>query len=57
MLALRFGAPVYLVGSALELVDPRDVDVRVLVREEDFKARYGDPEEWRRAQGWPGPPP
>ena len=52
-IALRFGRPVWLVGSALELPDPRDVDVRVMVSSEEFQARYGDPAEWRKGLWWP----
>lgn len=46
MLAARFGAPVWLVGSALREPLPRDVDVRVVLAEEDFRARYGEPGAW-----------
>lgn len=40
-MAARFNAPVYLVGSALTKGNPRDVDVRVTLSEEHFRARYG----------------
>lgn len=52
-LALRFGRPLWLVGSALELPDPRDVDVRVLLSSAEFEARYGDPSEWHKGLWWP----
>lgn len=52
-MALRFGRPVYLVGSARKLPDPRDVDVRVMVTDPEFKARWGDPEAWHEALWWP----
>jgi hypothetical protein len=52
-IALRFGRPVWLVGSALELPDPRDVDVRVLLNDEEFLARYGDPAEWHKGLWFP----
>ncbi len=47
-IAGRFGYPVYLVGSALTLPEPRDIDVRCIVPTADFKARYGDPKVWSR---------
>ena len=53
-LALRFCRPVYLVGSALDLPDPRDVDVRVILSAEEFEARWGDAKTWFRALWWPG---
>lgn len=40
-MAARFHAPVYLVGSALTKANPRDIDVRVVLSEDHFKARYG----------------
>lgn len=45
-IASRFGRPVYLTGSSLELCDPRDVDIRVILTTEEFAARWGDPKEW-----------
>ena len=36
-----FGAPVYLVGSALETKRPRDIDVRILMGDKDFIDRIG----------------
>lgn len=53
----RFGLPVYLVGSALK--DPnqvwvRDIDVRVIMPDDHFAARFGDPKsdegKWRWAE-------
>ncbi len=52
-IATRFGRPVYLVGSSLQLPDPRDVDVRVILSDEEFEARYGDPGAWHKALWWP----
>lgn len=40
-MAARYGFPVYLVGSALTEPAPRDVDVRVVLSDEAFYARYG----------------
>lgn len=41
MIAARFGAPVYLVGSALDQgSDARDVDVVVVLPSDEFYARY-----------------
>jgi hypothetical protein len=40
-MAARFGYPVLLVGSSLTVPDPRDVDVRVTLPDEDFASRYG----------------
>lgn len=41
-MASRFGAPVYLVGSMLTSPETaRDVDVRIVLSDEDFEARYG----------------
>lgn len=41
-MAARFGAPVYLVGSALDDPNARDIDIRIVLPDEDFAARYGD---------------
>lgn len=43
-----YGAPVYLVGSALQdgNDNPRDWDIRVELPDEDFTARFGDAEAW-----------
>lgn len=40
-LAARFGHPVFLVGSALEEEDPRDVDVVCILPSLEFWGRYG----------------
>lgn len=37
----------YLVGSALTRPDFRDVDVRLLLRDEKFAARFGEELDWR----------
>ena len=52
--AARFCAPVYLVGSALDRADTRDVDVRVVLSDEQFEARgYGLPTKWpSQCQRW-----
>lgn len=42
-LALRYGAPVWLVGGALRDDDPRDWDVRIILSFEDLKRAYGEP--------------
>jgi len=42
------GAPVYLVGSALELSNPRDWDFRVILTAEAFARRYATPAQLRR---------
>lgn len=50
---MRFGRPVYLVGSALEESHPRDIDVRVVLSDEEFDARWGNPKDWHvRGEGW-----
>lgn len=41
-IAARFGRPVYLTGSSLNLPQPRDVDVRVVLTDEEFAARWGE---------------
>lgn len=49
----RFGFPVYLVGSVLTDTDQvwvRDIDVRVVMPDEHFDARFGKPKDeaaWR----------
>ena len=40
-LACRLGGPVYLVGSALDVLNPADFDVRVLLREADLLRLFG----------------
>jgi hypothetical protein len=53
-LVMRFGRPVYLVGSALHCPSPRDVDIRVVLTDDEFRARWGDPAKWwgENAEGW-----
>lgn len=43
-----YGQPVYLCGSALrpDNPDPRDYDIRIMLPDEQFRARYGDPRKW-----------
>lgn len=45
-MAARFGHPVYLVGSALTQEKPRDYDVRIMIPDEEFVARYGPINDW-----------
>ena len=45
-MTVRFGAPVYLVGSSLTDADARDVDISIVLCDEDFAARYGDVQQW-----------
>jgi hypothetical protein len=42
-LASRFGAPVHLVGSALNWREraPRDIDIRIVLPDADWEARFG----------------
>jgi hypothetical protein len=40
-MAARFNAPVLLVGSALYKSHPRDIDVRIIISDVQFNARYG----------------
>lgn len=40
-MVMRFGRPVYLVGSALQVPSPRDVDVRIVLSTEEFESRWG----------------
>jgi hypothetical protein len=47
----RFGYPVYLVGSSLHSENPRDVDIRIMLPDEVFEARYGDVYDWM-AEGY-----
>lgn len=51
MMAARFGAPVWLVGSALTDPNARDIDVRIVLSDEAFEARYGDLHDFAR-EGW-----
>lgn len=45
----RYGAPIYLCGSALREAnpDPRDWDVRIMLPDDDFALRFGPVDEWR----------
>lgn len=45
-IAARFGHPVWLVGSATSEENPRDVDVRVVLPDDEFEARYGPVDTW-----------
>lgn len=40
-MAARFGGTVYLVGSTLHNHKPRDCDVRIVIDDHEFSARYG----------------
>lgn len=53
LLAARFNAEVWLVGSALQDSDSnRDVDIRILIPDEEFAARYGQAISlWRKHKG------
>jgi hypothetical protein len=51
MMAARFGAPVWLVGSALTDPSARDIDVRIELPDDVFAARYGDVFDFNR-EGW-----
>lgn len=55
-IAARYNAPVYLVGSVLQKPTPRDIDIRVVVRDAEFTGRYGvTVEEWHSGkvpQSW-----
>lgn len=37
----RYGAPVYLVGSALTAEVPRDIDIRIVLPDEEISRLYG----------------
>ena len=41
-MAARYNAPVYLTGSTLHKPDPRDCDVRIVIADDEFAARYGN---------------
>jgi hypothetical protein len=47
-LAGLYGVPIYLCGSALrpDNPDPRDYDIRIMLPDEHFRARYGDVQKW-----------
>lgn len=40
-LALMFGAPLFLVGSALTSTDPGDIDLRMIITADDAVAMFG----------------
>jgi hypothetical protein len=40
-MAARYNGPVYLLGSVLHSPVPRDVDIRIVVQDHEFAARYG----------------
>ena len=42
-MAARYNGPVYLLGSVLHNPQPRDIDIRIVVRDHEFAARYGQP--------------
>jgi hypothetical protein len=48
-----YGAPVFLCGSALDRNndDPRDIDVRIMLSDAEFRRRYGDPIKWMTEGG------
>ena len=57
--AAYYGAPVYLVGSALTKERPRDIDVRITLSDEEFWRFYGRPipphegsKDQQEMQGW-----
>ena len=37
----RYGAPIWLVGSALEKEVPRDIDLRIILADEEMQRLYG----------------
>lgn len=41
-----YGGPVYLVGSALDKEDPRDIDIRVVITNQDFERLFGKYEDF-----------
>jgi hypothetical protein len=45
-IAARYGAKVWLVGSALSKKNPRDYDVRVILRDEDLQRLFGADLDW-----------
>lgn len=40
-MAARYNGTVYLVGSVLHNPEPRDVDIRIVIHDHEFAARYG----------------
>lgn len=49
-----YQSPVYLVGSALTKKEPRDIDIRVPLANEDWIGRYGGLAEWWEREGITG---
>jgi hypothetical protein len=49
-MAARYNAPVYLIGSTLHSPTPRDCDVRIVVSDPSFVARYGNNTEYRETR-------
>jgi len=41
-IAARYNGPVYLCGSVLHNPAPRDIDIRVVIADHEFAARYGN---------------
>lgn len=41
-IASRFNAHVYLCGSAIRKLEPRDIDIRVVLTRDQYEARYGN---------------
>lgn len=48
-MAARFGHAVFMTGSALHKDRPRDVDVRIVLPDDEFAARYGRVSEWEES--------
>lgn len=42
-MAARFNGAVYLLGSVLHHPSPRDIDIRIIIADHEFAARYGMP--------------
>jgi hypothetical protein len=45
-MAARYNGPMFLVGSALSSLAPRDIDLRVIVADKEFCGRYGLSDYW-----------
>lgn len=41
-MAARYNGPVYLCGSVLVKPEPRDIDIRIVIQDNSFAARYGN---------------
>jgi hypothetical protein len=56
-IAARYNGPVFLVGSALRVPNPRDIDVRVVIADAEFDGRYGRGATiaWRKGEPIPQP--